>query len=61
VAILLSQYDAFYPSKGGQGSGPCRLFGRSSDSGELKLHENIPVETFESNMISEDEVMANVL
>ena len=44
------------PSKGGQGSSPCRLSSRSSGSESSMLHEDIPDEIFESNMISEDEV-----
>ena len=56
-AILLSQYDIlFIPQKAVKGQALADFLAAHPVPESSKLHEDIPDETFESNMISEDEV-----
>jgi len=55
--ILLSQYDTrFVPQKAVKGQALTDFLAAHPVSENSKLHEDIPYEAFESNMISEDEV-----
>jgi len=56
-AILLSQYDMlFVPQKAIKSQALADFLTTHSVSESSNLHEDIPDEIFESNMISEDEV-----
>ena len=56
-AILLSQYDMlFVLQKAVKGQAPADFLAAHPISESSKLHEDIPDEIFESNMISEDEM-----
>ena len=56
-AILLSQYDMlFVPQKAIKGQALADFLAAHPVSESSNLHEDIPDENFESNMISEDEV-----
>ena len=56
-AILLSQYDMLFVSqKAIKGQALADFLAAHPVSESSKLHEDIPDEIFESNMISEDEM-----